>query len=173
MVNGGSKVVVSVILRLAAGVWPLRYRDPDALPSICRARTYIISTFCSAYLTTNLSRSSDTLIIFMLHIPPMEWRLDWTSKLCTSGHAPPPAGHSACMHGGCMARWRGCGICRTMLNFSLATLSFPQLWNMLDMVLGSSDSRNLRPKSHLSSSLSLTETGSCLQMGSRHPMQSQ
>jgi hypothetical protein len=30
LVEGGSKVVLSVILRLAAGVWPLSYRDPKA-----------------------------------------------------------------------------------------------------------------------------------------------
>jgi hypothetical protein len=30
--EGGSKVVVSVILRLAAGVWPLECRNPYALP---------------------------------------------------------------------------------------------------------------------------------------------
>ena len=38
LVNGGSNVVVSVILRLTAGVWPLSYRDLDALTNGLRFR---------------------------------------------------------------------------------------------------------------------------------------
>lgn len=40
LVEGGSKVVVSVILRLAAGVWPLECRDPYAVSLASTVRTH-------------------------------------------------------------------------------------------------------------------------------------
>lgn len=96
--EGGSKVVVSVILRLAAGVWPLRYRDPDALPLIRRARTSIIGAICPAPLTLFYWVAEMSVMDSACRSPPMERverRLSCGLKLCT---APCTASGAQCMH---------------------------------------------------------------------------
>jgi hypothetical protein len=94
LVEGGSKVVVSVILRLAAGVCPLSYRDLKALLStLVGFQGENLHRQQSSFYTldTKLEYFNDYYVAQLV-----EWRVKWASKLCTSGHAL-PAGHSACM----------------------------------------------------------------------------
>jgi len=99
LVEGGSKVVVSVILRLAAGVWPLSYRDPEALPFTLigfQGENLHHQQSPLSILYTTSFRCRDNLMASVFHNPLMERCLSWASKL---GVHAQPAGHSACMHG--------------------------------------------------------------------------
>jgi hypothetical protein len=97
LVEGGSKVVISVILRLAAAVWPLSYRDPEALPSTCLLGENLHHQQSPlSILDTTSFRCRDNLMASVLHNSLMERCLSWASKL---GVHAQPAGHSACMRG--------------------------------------------------------------------------
>ena len=142
MVNGGSKVVVSVILRLAAGVWPLRYRDPDALPLIIRRATTLHHQYDLSCILDSISfRSGHECDGFRVLLPANGAAPElWLEAVYSTMHSQRGKVHA------CMARWRGCDKCRTMFSFSLTTLILTQLSKTSFKSSDSCQYRNHRPK---------------------------